>query len=825
MIRNLFVMFVRNLLRKKLFSAINLLGLTVSITATILIYLYVSYEFSYDGFHRNSERLFRVNQTFIWGEDSDTQFSRTGPGVAHALKEELANVELVTSLHTPGSFIISYTTAANEIVSFEETEVLAADTNFFKVLNFPLLKGDANSAFRHANTLMLTRSTAAKYFGDSDPLGKIVRLGLPNGDETQTFEVTGVLDDVPDNSTIQFDVLLSSNNFAVEKFHWSWVWTQLETFVLLRENYDFEKVTINLAQIPKKRAEETLQKVMNTSYEEYIASGKKWELFLQPIESLHLPVHPVLGSFPDTGNLKIIYALIGAAVFIILLSCVNFMNLSTAQFTRRVKEAAVRKILGLGKLELGGGYFFEALIFCLVALVIAIAFTQVLLPIFNMLTGKELAIDSLLSPTAVISLVILVGLMAGISSIYPAVFLSSFRPTEAMKGKIKTGNKDTAFRNGLVIFQFSVSLVLIICTGVVFQQLKFVSEKDLGFNRENVIRIKHAEGVKNPESLVKALENIPGVVRGSLCTSTPPEFYGGDKFKVEGSNNENFSLNYTTADEHYIPTLGIRLKYGRNFSESNPSDVNGVILNEASVKTLGWNDEESIVGKKIYYPGAEEKPFEVLGVVSDFNYWSLATAIEPMAIFHINNHRVFDNNKNFIALRINAVTHPNWEKLNTQIASTWEKHAGDLPFEFGFIDDYFAEAFKTQERFGYVLFIIAGLAIVIAGLGLLGIIIFALEQRTKEIGIRKVSGASSWNILSLISVSYLRLIAIAFVIGAPCSYYMMNAWLKDFSYRVVPSVWIFVVAGVFTITVAALIVCYHSMKAARMNPVDVLKDE
>jgi putative ABC transport system permease protein len=374
-------------MRQKWFSAINLLGLSVSLTCTILIYLYVRHEFSYDKFHYNSDRLYRVNQTFIWSENSDAQFSRTGPGVAHALIEELPEVELTSSLHTPGNYIITYTSPSKEVLAFEEDEVLAADTNFFKVFNFPLLKGNAHTAFREANTLMMTRSTAIKYFRNDDPIGKLVRLGTSESKEAQTFEVIGVIEDVPENSTIQFDVLLSTKNFPIEKQHWSWMWTQLETFVLLRENTDLATVEKKLAPIPRKRAEETLQRAMGISYDEYIKSGKIWELFLQPAAMMHLPTSQVIGSFPDTGNITIVYSFIGAAVFILLLSCINFMNLSTAQFTRRIKEASLRKVLGLGKKELSLSYFLEALLFCVMALIAALAITQILLPAFNLLTG------------------------------------------------------------------------------------------------------------------------------------------------------------------------------------------------------------------------------------------------------------------------------------------------------------------------------------------------------------------------------------------------------------------------------------------------------
>ncbi|HEU5147776.1 MAG TPA: ABC transporter permease [Chryseosolibacter sp.] len=825
MIRYNLLLFIRNLSRQKLFSTINLLGLTVSLVSTILIYLYVRHELSFDSFHHHTDRLYRVNQTFIWAESSDTQFSRTGPGVAHALKEELPEVELVSSLHTPGSFIVSYEAPSGQIISFEENDVFAADTNFFKVFNFPLLKGDPDRAFRLANTLVMTQSTAQKYFEDGNAVGKIVRLSGLNGDEVQTYEVTGVVEDPPDNSTIQFDVLLSMEGFPVRRFYWSWVWTQLEAFVLLRENTRIDQVREKLKLIPRKRADETIRAAMGMTYDEYIKSGKKWDLFLQPIKSIHLPENPVNGSFPDTGNIKIIYSFIGAALFIVILSCINFMNLSTAQFTKRLKEVSVRKVMGIGKMQLGISYFIEALVFCMIALAVAIAVTQLILPFFNMTTGKSLQMDLLDDPALVVILLGLIVLMSAFSSSYPAMFLTRFHPVEALKGKVKAGRQGMWFRNGLVVFQFSVSIILIICTSIVFQQLTYVSEKDLGFDKENLLVIRHVEGLKNPESLRDEALTLPGVVSASWCSSTPPEVYNGDTYSAEGLSGRGFSLNYTSTDENYIPTLGIELIFGRNFSASNPGDKDRVIINAATVRKIGWPLDETVLGTKITYPNNNDASFEVIGVVSDFNYWTLATSIEPMAMFHLKNENVFHENRRFVVLKVEPQDLRGWETTLAATQELWNKHAGGTPFDYRFVDDNFADTFKTQQQFGKVLTALASLAILIASLGLLGMIVYALEQRSKEIGIRKVSGASVWDILKLISRGYTALIMLAFLIGAPFAYWMMNVWLDDFAYRITPSVWIFAFAGLGTLFIALLITSYHSLKAAMTNPVDVLRDE
>ncbi|NOT73988.1 MAG: FtsX-like permease family protein [Cyclobacteriaceae bacterium] len=821
MIKNYLVLFIRNLERQRLFSFINLLGLTVSIASTMLIYLYIRHEFSYDGFHKDVDRIYRVNQTFIWGDGDNHQFSSTGPGVAMALKEELPEMELLTSIHTPGNFVVSYTDAANEVIAFEEERVLAADTNFFKMFSFPLIQGDANSALRQTNTLVMTESTAKKYFNDENPIGKLVRLG--KADNQKTYEVTGVVKDTPENSYIEFDILLSMEGFGLEKRHWSWIWTQLETYIKVAPGTNIENTKAKLALIPRKHAETSIRAAMNMSYDEYVKSGKKWELFLQPMTSIHLPEEIVYNRLNDSGNIKILYSLMGAVAFIVLLSCVNFMNLSTAQFTRRIKEASIRKIMGLGRAQLSFNYLLEALIFCGIALFISLGIAQLLLPGFNAIVGKSLQMNLFSDPVLMIALISLILFMALISGSYPAIFLSAFNPVEAMKGKMKTGG-GKAFRNGLVIFQFSVSIVLILCTSVVFQQLKFVSETDLGFNKENLMVIEHVENVGDGEAFAKAALNIPGVVSSSWCTSVPPTIFGGDSFTAEGTNQKTLPLNFTTGDENYIPTLGIKMKVGRNFQADIPGDVKRLILNETAVREIGWNVDESVIGKRITKPG-ENDVYEIAGVVEDFHYWSLESPIEPMAIFHIKSPVLGAGNTKYVTLRIGAQSAEEWESTMAAAEKLWKTHANGLPFQYSFIDQKFADSFRTQQQFAKTLTVMATLAILIAALGLLGMIIYTLEQKTKEIGIRKVSGASVWNILTLISRGYTHLIVIAFIIGAPLSYWMMTQWLQDFAYRVPISLWIFAWTGVGTLMVAIVITSYHSVKAALTNPVTVLRDE
>jgi len=692
------------------------------------------------------------------------------------------------------------------------------------MFSFPLVKGNAASALRQANSIVMTEQTALKYFGDEEPIGKMVTMG--SSENQQTYEVTGVLKKLPSNTYLQFEMLVSMNSYPIiKKLYWSWVWTQLETYVQLDEKASLAAVREKLKAIPAKHAEATLQRAMNMSYADYIKSGKKWELFLQPITGIHLPAKIVYNRLPNDGNLVIIYSLMGAAVFIILLSCVNFMNLSTAQFTKRMKDVSVRKILGLGRAELGVGYFMEAFTFCMIALLISLALIQLLIPAFNLLVGRELTFNLFGRPTLLLAIAGLIVLMSAVSGSYPALFLSAFNPIQAMKGKLNSGNQGKFFRNGLVVFQFSVSIALIICTAVVFQQLTYVANKDLGFDRENLVVLAHGEQIKDAESMVAVSQSIPGIVGASMCTSVPPDVWGGDKFTAEGMNGRTFPLNFASGDENYIPTLGVKLKYGRNFSAQTPGDENRVILNEKAVEQIGWDLNESVIGKKIELPGSDVR-FEVIGVVRDYNYWTLGSPIEPMGIFHLKNDQLFGvGTKKYLVARVASQTAAEWKKTVAGLSTLWKEKAGDFPFEYTFVDQAFANTFKGEKNFGRTLTVLASLGIFIASLGLLGMIVYALEQRTKEIGIRKVSGASVLDILLLVSKSYTSLILLAFAIGAPVSYWLMTKWLQSFEYHIKPSPLIYILAGVSTLLMALAITSYHSIKAAMLNPVDVLKDE
>jgi putative ABC transport system permease protein len=816
------ILFLRNIQRQKLFSFINILGLSVGMTSALLMYLYVSSEFSHDRFHANADRIYRVNQTFIWGEGNKNQFSSTGPGVSFALQDEIPEIEQIVRINTPGDFLMSYTNSAKEIRSFDQSKVFAADSNFFQFFTFPLLKGNAQTALRYPQTMVMTESTAKKYFGDEDPLGKMIRVG--EGDQQKNYEITGVAKDIPDNSYIKFDAMLSMTSFPmVKRMSWSWIWTQVETYMLLKPGSSIEQVRARLTNIPKTYAAPSIKAAMNMTYDEYIKSGREWKLYAQPLTEIHLPKYAVYNRLNDIGNIKIVYALIAAGIVMVLLSCINFMNLSTSQYVRKAKETSLRKLLGSGRNQLRAGFIVEAFLFCCISLIIGVCMTQLVLPSFNLITGKALQFDLLNDWKVLTALASLLLTMSLLSGSYPAVFLSAFSPVEALKGKLKSGKEGRTLRSSMVVFQFTISMVLIILTGVVSQQLRYVAEKDLGFERENLLQIDHSEWAKGQEAFVHALAQTPGVVSASYCTSVPPRIFGGDSFRAKESE-KTIPINFAKADENYLPTLGVSLKVGRNFSKDMRGDSARVILNETAVNALGWKADESVIGKKIIYPGDNNEEYEVIGVTNDFHFWALNSPIEPMAVFHYKSP-VNDQAKHFVVLRLAAQNSKAVQGTIESLKIKWKEFAEGKPIQFSFVDQNFANAFKSAHEFGNSLTILSGLAIIIAALGLLGMTIYTLEQRTKEIGIRKVSGASVASLVMLVSKDYSKLIVIAFVLSAPLAYWVVQQWLLEFEYRITPSPLVFVSVGVGTLLVAVLITSYHSIKAAMRNPVDVLRDE
>ncbi len=807
---------LRNLRKHRLFSAINLAGLSIGLGCSIFIYLYVQSEIGYDRFHENADRLYRVNQTFIWGDDKSKLFSSTGPGVSIALKDEIPEIQAVTRLHTPGEFMVTYK-SSDKVVTHSDERIFAADSNFLELFTFPLAEGNAMTVFKNPNSLVMTASTAFKYFGNDNPLGKMVLLG--KGGESTNYVVTGVFEDLPENSYIDFDILLSMNSFpGVEDRSWSWIWTTFVTFVLLDEKASYDAVEQKLEAIPPKHAEATLQRVMGISFDDYIKSGKEWKLYLQPLTDIHLGSANIYNRLNTVGDRSVVNTLIAASFFILLLTCINYMNLKTSQFSRIAKESGIRKLLGSNRTLISWQYFVESFLFTVISMVVALLMAYLIIPAFNQLSGKELQVTELYSSGLLIKLLLVALAISVISGSYPAFLLSAFKPIDVLAGKLKSGRASGRLRNIFVIVQFSISLLLIGSTIVVYDQLQYLVNKDVGFAKDNLVTISRVEWLDNQQSVANEFRNLPGVISASLCTSVPPNVYNGDQFVPEDDQNKSAPLNYLKVDEHYLPTMKIELIQGRNFSPIAASEKDKVILNQSAIKALGWQLGE-VLGKKILY--SKEK-FEVIGVTTDYNFWSLQAAIEPLALFH-QESPISGNGRQFIVARIEA-DQAVWTEVISSMESKWRDLNAGVSFQYDFVEDAFAETFEGQQQFGKSLGAFALVAFFIAGLGLLGMIIYALEQRIKEISIRKVLGSNSFQVIVLMSKKYVGLILLAVIASIPITMWAMEQWLINFEYRIQIRPWTFILSGIITVFFAILIIGIQSFKASLKNPATVLRD-
>lgn len=811
-----FKLFFRSIRRNKLFSSINILGLSVGFFASILIYIYVQNELSYDQFHENGDKIYRINQTFIWGEDNSNLFSSTGPGVGYAINEEIPDVKQVVRIHTPEMTPITYDWEGEERF-FKDEYVFAVDSNFFEVFTFPLQHGDEKTALEKPRSVVLTAETAKRFFGNVNPVGEIVKM-----DGGESFTITGVLEPFKANSYLdEFDVLVSLSSIdRVKRSNWNWMWTMFETFILVEDAANQDVLQAKLNELPKKYSEKTLE-AMGYTYEEYIEAGKEWNLYLQPLQDIYLKSDGIYNRLGPVGDFKIVAALIGSAIFLVILSCINFVNLSTAQFTTRAHDVALRKVLGGSKATFVRRFFGESLAYCTVAAIVAASVLFYSMPYINQSVGTSLSFDSVNGLAVVGFVILLVVTVSAISGFYPSLFFNSFKPVAAMKGEMKTGKRGLKLRNAMLVTQYVLSFLLIICTITIYKQLDYFINADLGFEKENLISIENAHWTGSQAEFASELSKIDGVVGASVCDAVPLLISNGDQFIPDEPNAGSVPLNYALGDENYVDLLEIEMLVGRAFEKSYSEDVNGIILNETAARTIGWNVDESILNKKITnWSGT----YHVIGVAKDFYFWSLHTQVEPFAIFNSESNAQGGRPLTRVMVKTSS-TDEKLKLIEEGLKTKWEEFAPGRPYEQVLISEHFANSYKTEQRFGSVLSFFAALTIIIASLGLFGIVVFAVEQKLKEIGVRKVLGASISSIIVLFSKSYVRLLLIGFAIAAPLGYYFMDIWLSDFENHITMTYDIFVLALITLLFISLTISVFHTAKASSMNPAEVLKDE
>ena len=811
MIKNYFKVAWRNLVKNKIFSTINIVGLAIGLSCFLLIALYVMDELRYDRYNVNADRIYRINSDIRFG-GADLHMPVTSDMMGQLLKKDYPQVEEYTRIYTfNGDKLIK---KGNEYI--DEQKVAHADSTFFSVFTLPAIEGDTKTALNEPNTVVVTESTAKKYFSTVHVLGKTIEV--KDNDKILPYKITAVIKNIPENSHFHFDFIFSMKNVD---YNWGQLTSHnFYTYLLLKKGTDYKAFEKNFTAYVTKYVLPEAKVFMNiNSMDEFEKAGNKLVYSMMPLTKIHLNSDRSF-ELSASGNIQYVYIFSAVALLILLIACINFMNLTTARSANRAREVGIRKVLGTERKELITQFLFESTLMVLLSLTIAVAVVYFVLPLFNDVADKGMTLKSLFTPyilPLLIALPLLVGLLAGS---YPAFFLSSFKPIEVLKGKLKLGTKSGSLRSVLVVFQFWASIILIIGTIVVYRQLNYIQQKNLGFNKDQVLIINGANALNNNiDAFKNEVLQMHGVVGGTLSAYLPVSNSNrsDNTYSSEAviNSKNGFDMQNWTIDYDYLKTIGIQLVKGRNFSRDFGSDSSAVIINETTAKILGNSDP---IGKKIYTSidaQGHTTALTVIGVVKNFNFESLHHDVGPLA-FRLGRSTYL------LSLKVNT---SNINGLVSSIQNKWRALAPGMPFSYRFLDDSFNEMYRGEQRVGKIALIFSVLAIFIACLGLFGLATFIAEQRTKEIGIRKVLGASVQGIVRMLSKDFVKLVTIAFIIAAPLAWYFMNKWLQDFAYRIELSWWIFAVAGLAALLIALVTVSFQAIRAAISNPVKSLRTE
>lgn len=801
MIRNYLKTAVRIMMRQKGYSFINIAGLSLGIAASLLIILYVVDELSYDRFHPRATSIYRIGfKGRLQGNDFNMA-SSPAP-VAEAIANEIPEVENVVRFGlwrtTPMSF---------QEKNFTEKHVLVADSNFFQFFNFKLLVGDPLTALKGTNKIVVTQSAARRYFGDEDPIGQI----LLRGSEKKATVVSGVVEDAPSNSHILYDMILSGETWDYMK-DVQWTSNNLYTYFLAQENSDLEKIKSQLNTLVEKNMGAELEKYIGFSFKEFLAQGNDVGLNLQPILDIHLNSN-LSEEITANGNVQYIYIFIAIALFITLIACINFMNLSTARSANRAKEVGIRKSIGAFRSRLVGQFLAESMIYSFISTALAVLLILILINPFNTLSGKTLTLSLFADPTLIISIILFALLTGLIAGSYPAFYLTAFKPTEVLKGKIRSGFKNSKLRNSLVVFQFVISIALILGSLVVYKQLKFMQEKNMGFDKENVVRLLHTWSLdKNGKAFKNELAQHPEFKNASYASHLPPNIMWSNAWR-KGGTEQDYLLSQCRVDYDHFITMGYTLVDGRFFSRDFLSDSSAVILNETAMKLMNIEDFEHQT--MLSYNYETPRPMNIIGVVKDFNFETLRNDVKPL-VFTLGGE---PNGEMAIRLAPGNKT----EQLEL-LQTIWKKYSGNA-FQYSFLDQDFDSLFKGEQRMSQIILVFTILTILIACLGLFGLATYVGEQRAKEISIRKVMGASIPQVMGLLFKDFTLLVLIAFVIASPLGWYLMNEWLRGFAFHIGVDAGAVFFAGFAALLIAVLTISFQSVRAARENPVKALKNE
>lgn len=793
MLKNYFKIALRNLWRNRGYSALNIGGLAIGMSAGFLILLYVAFEISFDRFHENTDSIYRL-VTDIKTPSDQFKVPLIDWNILSELDSEFPEIQSAVRVMST-ELELQY-----ENREYKESYALAVDSGFFKMFSYTLVKGDPETLLDKPLSLVLSESAAKKYFGDEDPIGKAIGIG----DGENMAKVTGVMHDMPENTYLRGDVILSISSFTevinplIEE---SWANFENHGFVMLNDQANTETLVAKIETYnDKAHGKEMEESKLNLVYK------------LEPLADVYL-----YSNRGQSAHITNVYVFSVVAFFILLIAAINFINLTTARSVERAKEVGIRKVIGAQRGHLAFQFLGESIVICQFAFILSIVFTAVALPYFNELAGKVVAASILSNPAYLPGLFLISVVIALVAGAYPALVLSSFKPVTVLKGKFAHGSMGSLLRKGLVVSQFSISIALIIGTMVIYNQTTFMQSQDLGFKKDQLLIIQ-TNGKKDTEKLKDKLTSIPAIL--SLSTSTTVPGGGGEQqtalSKLENNQGQDLSLvmERYLVDEHFIPQFEISLLAGRNFSDQFLSDsTHSMIINEKATKLLGFSNPNEAVGKRFDQWGQQG---EIIGVVKDFHISSLQEEIQPLSLLMNTSYYRLIN----IKIAANS-----FNETLAQIESYWNAYFPGVAFEYFFLDEFFDRQYKAEERFGKLILSFSLLAIFISCLGLFGLGSYSTLQRRREIGIRKVLGASVTGIVNLLTIDFLKLVVLSILVASPLAWFVMNKWLEDFAYRVDIELWVFAVAGISALAIALLTISFQAIKAAILNPVKSIRTE
>jgi len=807
MFRNYLKVAVRNFLRRPGFSLINVVGLAVGVACCLLILLFVRDEMSFDRHNERLDRIYRAGiSAFVNNNAIDAVY--TPAPMAKGLVDEVPEVEAAARVRNFGFPVFRY---GDKV--FSEERVYWVDNAFFDIFTVPFVAGDPRTALREPLTIVLTRTMARKYFGDGPALGQVL-----TADGKRDYVITGVVEDPPRNAHFHYDFLASVETYPDSRSP-VWVNNNYLTYFLVREGAGAEAVKAKLADIIRNHVGPQIQAAIGITLDEFLASGGRYDFFIQPAKDIHLRSH-YGGELEPNGDIAYVYIFSVVALGILAVAVVNFVNLATARSARRAREVGIRKTLGSHRGRLVRQFLVESVLMAFLAVLLALLLVQALLPAFNRITGKPLAMPDADNPYAIpglLGLVLAVGVLAGA---YPAFFLASFDPAAVLKTETAGRSRKSRLRNVLVVFQFAMSVILIIGTFVVRRQMDYVRTRDLGFNKDQVVVVEKVDDIGGQiQAFKQALLANPRVLSASNSEELIGDDFGSSVFKLAGAAGEENHLLYTLrTDEDFAKAYEIEMASGRYFEAARPTDAQAAVINEKAARELGLTDA---AGQQIVAIGptpAQSRTLTLVGIVKDFHFQSLHTGIRPLILGYYARQGF----GRFLSVRVRA---ENIRETLDFIDRTWRGFAGNQAFEYRFFDDHFARLYQADERTGRVFLAFSVLAVFVAGLGLFGLSAFVAEQRTKEIGIRKILGASVGGVSLLLAGQFAKWVLAANLVAWPLGYYFMHRWLGKFAYRAALSPLLFFLASLFVLAFALLTVSYQTVKAAAADPVKSLKYE